>query len=134
MPQEVVRTPVGYKTIETGAAPARAIFPVFHTNAGFPPDLAYKVEVLPDPATTEITILGRNLDGITGVNVDTDVNVGGNGAEPPFITNTVFGPTSIVVTLDSSQTDNGDFWGIFLTDADGNVYEAPSPIEIFVPE
>jgi len=99
---------------------------------GFGPQLAYKAErVEPFLPSQVFTILGSNLDGITGVNLDTDVNVAGNSGEPPVATNLVVGPTSIAVTIAMANTDNNDFWGVLLTDADGNQYAAPSPLMIF---
>ena len=135
MPQEVVRTPVGYKAIETGSAPARAIFPVYDTAVDpFPtPNLAYKVEAQTQVVQTFI-IRGVNLDGIVGVDVSEDVNVAGNGSPAPIIQSIVFGPTSITVDLDTSQGNDGSMWGVLLTDADGNQYAAPSPIKEWVGE
>ncbi len=132
MPQEVVRTPVGYKTIETGGAPARAVFPVFDTatNPG-PPELSYKVAA--GAAAASITILGRNLTGIVSVDVSQDVNVAGNGGTAPVVGAIVVADTSITVPLDASLgAAQDDFWGIFLTDGDGNVYTVPSPLQVVV--
>ena len=68
MPEEVVRTPVGYKTIETGGAPARVVFPVFDEQLdGNPPRLAY--QIFPGDDSASITILGRNLTGIVAVGI-----------------------------------------------------------------
>jgi len=130
MPEEVVRTPVGYKTIETGGAPARAIFPVFDTdtNPG-PPELSYKV---PEGPGGQIIIRGRNLTGIIGVNVATDVKVSGNATAAPAVGALVVTDTQITVPLDATPSTDGDFWGIYLTDGDGNVYGAPSPLQIVV--
>jgi len=135
MPQEVVRTPVGYKAVETGGAPARAIFPVFDDLLDpFPtPGLAYKVEAATQVDQTFI-IRGVNLDGIVSVDVSEDVNVAGNGAPAPLIQSVVFGPTSIAVTIDTSQGNNGSIWGVLLTDANGNQYAAPSPLKEWVAE
>jgi len=131
MPQEVVRTPVGFKAIETGGAPARAVFPVFNdvVDPG-PPGLTYKAIAGDDLGS--IIILGRNLTGIVSVDVSTDVNVAGNGGPSPVVGALIVTDTSITVPLDGSQgpTIAGDYWGIFLTDADGNVYGAPSPLKI----
>ena len=115
------------------AAPARAVLPVFDTvtdNTG--PGLAYQVQGF-SPAQV-ITIRGENLTGITVVDPSTDVKVGGNSGGPPTVDSIVVLDTSIVVTLDCGVCDNFDLWGIILRDADGNVYEAPSPIKVFVPE
>ena len=129
MPEEVVRTPVGYKTIDTGGAPARAIFPVFDTDTDpGPPQLSYKIPA--GSAAGSITILGRNLTGIIGVNVATDVKVSGNGSPPPAVGALIVTDTSIIVPLDATPSAQDDFWGIYLTDGDGNVYGAPSPLEI----
>ena len=133
MPEEVVRTPVGYKTIATGGAPARAIFPVFNTDTDpGPPQLSYKVIAGDDLAS--IIILGRNLAGIVSVNVSQDVNVAGNGGTAPVVgAGVIVTDTSITVPLDASLgAAQGDFWGIYLTDGDGNVYGAPSPLQIVV--
>ena len=129
MPEEVVRTPVGFKTIETGGAPARVVFPVFDDQLdGTPPLLAY--QIFPGDDSAQIIILGRNLTGIVSVDASQDVNVAGNGGGAPVVGALIVTDTSIVVPLNGVATQLGDFWGIFLTDGDGNVYEAPSPVRV----
>ncbi len=127
MPEEVVRTPVGFKTLDTGSAPARAVFPVFDNNLDpTPPQLAY--QIFPGDDSAQIIILGRNLTGIVSVDASTDVNVAGNPGGAPVVGALTVTNTSIIVPVDCTACEIGDFWGIFLTDGDGNVYEAPSPL------
>ncbi len=119
------------RRLARGGAPVRAILPVFDivTDPG-PPGLAYKVAVGDDLGS--IVILGENLTGITTVDVSTDVNVGGNGSPPPVVGPLTVTDTSILVPIDASGSlFAGDFWGIILRDAAGNVYGAPSPLNIF---
>lgn len=114
-----------------GGAPVRAILPVFDSSNA--PALAYQVSAI--DAANVIVIRGENLTGITVVDVTTDVQVGGNGGAPPTIVGApVVLDTSITVTLDAvGIVVVGDKWGIILRDAAGNVYGAPSPINIFAP-
>ena len=129
MPEEVVRTPVGFKAIETGGAPARVVFPVFDDNLEpSQPLLAY--QIFPGDDSASIVILGRNLTGIVAVDASTDVNVAGNGGDAPVVGALTVTDTSIIVPLDGTDTQLDDYWGIFLTDGDGNVYEAPSPVRV----
>lgn len=108
-------------------APARAIFPVQDTvtDPG-DPQLMYKVVAGDDLAS--IVILGSNLTGIVSVDASTDVKVGGNAGTAPVVGTIVVADTNIVVPLDATNSTAGDFWGILLTDGDGNVYAAPSPV------
>lgn len=107
----------------------RAILPVFDTSDA--PGLAYKCSLL--DAASVIEILGENLEGITEVDVTTDVAVGGNSGPAPTLVGAVVLDTSILVTLDCMESDAGDLWGIILRDADGNVYRVPSPLTIIAP-
>ncbi len=111
-----------------GGAPARAILPVFD-NEGSGPALAYQVFAGDDLAS--IVILGENLTGIADVDVSTDVQVGGNAGPAPIVGVLFVADTSITVSLDTTLSSFGDRWGIILRDADGNVYGAPSPLNIF---
>jgi len=111
-----------------GGAPARAILPVFDTS-GSGPGLAYQVFAGDDLAS--IIILGENLTGITVVDVSTDVQVGGSAGPAPIVGALVVADTSIIVPLDATLSGFPARWGIILRDADGNVYGAPSPINIF---
>ena len=117
------------KQFAKGGAPVRAILPVFDTVAT--PGLAYKSSVIDDADV--IVIQGENLEGITEVDVSTDVNVSGNGGPSPTIVGVVVLDTSITVTLDGTASNTGDMWGIILRDGDGNVYGAPSPLTIWAP-
>jgi len=118
------------KRLAKGGAPARAILPVFDTvTDGSGPGLAYKVFAGDDLGS--IVILGENLTGITGVDVSTDVRVGGSSGPPPIVGALTVADTSIIVPLDASLSDFPAMWGIILRDAAGNVYGAPSPLKIF---
>jgi len=109
-------------------APARAILPVFDSD-GAGPGLSYQVSAGDDSAF--IIIRGENLTGITEVDVSTDVYVQGSAGDPPLVGALVVADTFITVPLNALASDFPARWGIILRDGDGNVYGAPSPINIF---
>lgn len=117
-----------------GGAPARAILPVYDRDksGSFSPFLSYAVEGASSTPQT-LVIQGSNLTGIATLAL-VDVKVGGSGNPAPTVDTVVVTDTTITVTLDTSATGNDDMWGIILTDGDGNVYGAPSPIHTYVPE
>ena len=126
---EVVRTPEGYKTLGGGdAAPQRAILPNFDslTSPG-PPLLTHKVGAV---GAFPLVVKGKNLTGIVGMVADVDVKVGGNSGPAPVPGALTVTDTSVGALFDASGSAPGDMWGILLTDADGNVYAAPSPARI----
>jgi len=114
--------------------PARAILPIMDTitdSAG--PGLSYKAGEGDDLA--QIIIQGSNLTGITTVDVNVDVRgpTGSANTGPAPVTGAlVVNDDNIVVPLDCTNCDFEDMWGIVLTDGDGNVYGAPSPVKIYL--
>jgi len=113
-------------------APARAILPRLDLlDGGGGPALTYKLEV---GETNTIVIQGKNLEGLVAFDF-VDVQAGGNaGAAPTVVGTPVVTDTTITMELDGTDGENFDFWGILLTDGDGNVYGAPSPLKLWVGE
>lgn len=113
-----------------GGAPARAVLPVFDlVTDGAGPGLVYKVGAGDDLGS--IVVRGENLTGITTVEVNRDVQVGGNSGPAPSVGLLIVTDTAITVPIDASAATANDLWGVILRDADGNVYAAPSPLKIF---
>ena len=130
--ERVLGSAVGWKNHSEGGggAPARAILPVYDIlTDGSGPALAYKIT---NQAGQSIVIRGKGLTGITTVDVSRDVQVGGNAGPPPGIDSIVVLDAAITINLDGTGTENGDEWGIILTDGAGNVYGAPSPLKVSV--
>ena len=92
------------------------------------PGLVYKVGAGDDLGS--FVIQGENLTGIASVAL-VDVKVGGNAGPAPVLGALVVADTTIDVPADGTNAVGDDFWGIILTDGDGNVYGAPSPLKIF---
>jgi hypothetical protein len=106
------------------------VLPVFDlVTDGAGPGLVYKVGAGDDLGS--IVVRGENLTGITTVEVNRDVQVGGNSGPAPSVGLLIVTDTAITVPIDASAATANDLWGVILRDADGNVYAAPSPLKIF---
>jgi hypothetical protein len=109
------------------AAPTRLIFPVFDDSTAAPL-LTYKAV---QAAGAEIIFLqGENFTGITAVAIARDVKVGGNTGSAPVVSSILVTDARITVTLDCTLCTAEDYWGVRISDADGNLYGAPSPLRI----